>query len=220
MSAALLGTVLLAGGVLCAVLAGWLRGESTGWATPSAIVALFLAGAILLYDGWLKRTWAGPLGMGACRFLNVLLGLSVAGAPPWPWGWHLALIVGLYIVGVTWFARTEARESNREMLALATVVMLASLVLALPLAAQAGDSETSPLFPYLLVALGFLIGVPAWRAVADPTPSRVQPAVKRAIFALVLLDATLAAALAGTPALLLALLVLPAMFLGRWIYST
>ena len=45
--------------------------------------------------------------MGLCRFLNVLLGLTVA--PPGFWlAAHLALVVGLYVVGVTWFARTEA----------------------------------------------------------------------------------------------------------------
>jgi 4-hydroxybenzoate polyprenyltransferase len=54
-------------GVGFAALAGRLQPDATGWLTPSSAVALVLAVAILLYDGWLKRTWAGPLGMGACR---------------------------------------------------------------------------------------------------------------------------------------------------------
>jgi hypothetical protein len=219
-TAALFGTLLMALGVGFAAIAGRVQPETSGWLTPSAGIAVALVVAILLYDGWLKRTWAGPLGMGVCRALNVLLGLSVAGGVPWPWGWHLALVVGLYIVGVTWFARTEARESSRQMLAAAAVLMLVSIALGLPLAAQAGGESASPLFPYLLVGLAFLVGFPAWRAVHDPRPSRVQPAVRRAIFGLVLLDATLATALAGTPGLLIALLILPALFLGRWLYST
>ena len=36
---------------------------------------------ILLYDAWLKRTPLGPLAMGACRMLNVLLGMSAVDAP-------------------------------------------------------------------------------------------------------------------------------------------
>jgi hypothetical protein len=57
---------------------------------------------------------------------------------------------------------------------------------------------SSPLFPYSLVALGFWVGIPLWQAIEQPGPFRVQAAVKRAIFGLVLLDATLATALAGS----------------------
>ena len=45
----------------------------TGHLRPGVVAAL-LATAILLYDAWLKRTPLGPLAMGACRMLNVLLG--------------------------------------------------------------------------------------------------------------------------------------------------
>ncbi len=64
------------------------------------------------------------MGMGSCRFLNVLLGLSVADEALNWWGLHLASIVGVYIVGVTWLARTEARATRRSQLAAAAAVML------------------------------------------------------------------------------------------------
>src|SRR5262249_49707692 len=111
--AARLGTGLMVVGVACALMTGRLSGS----------LALVLVLAILAYDGWLKRTWAGPLGMGLCRFLNVLLGVSLAGTLDVPWALHLAAVVGLYIVGVTWFARTEARESNQSALQGAAAVM-------------------------------------------------------------------------------------------------
>ena len=76
------------------------------------------------------------------------------------------------------------------------------------------------LFPYLLGALAFLVGIPVWRAQRRPKPELVQAAVKRAIFGLVLLDATMATAMAGVAGLAIALLLLPAMYLGRWLYST
>src|SRR5437868_1801241 len=63
-AAARLGTALIALGFLAALIAGW--------DGPAPILAAALIVAILLYDRWLKRTWAGPLGMGLCRFLNVL----------------------------------------------------------------------------------------------------------------------------------------------------
>ncbi len=215
-----LGVVLMGGGLIWAALAGW-RADGFNWS--GLIVAGLLAVAILLYDGWLKRTWAGPLGMGACRFLNVLLGLSVAGSTPLA-GFFLALLVGLYIVGVTWFARTEAQTSSAHQLGGAAVVMLAAVLLSLALPVLGRDSglsqNTSPLFPYLLVGLLFLVGWPVGQALARPAPARVQQAVKKAIFGLVLLDAVLATALAGTVGLVVVLLLLPAFYLGQWVYST
>jgi len=70
------------------------------------------------------------------------------------------------------------------------------------------------------VGLGFLIGIPAAQAIAGPTPARVQFAVKRALVGLVVLDAVLATALCGTVGLVILVLLLPVLYLGRWIYST
>ena len=147
--------------------------------------------------------------MGACRFLNVLLAFSLAGISGV--GVYAASIVGLYIVGVTWFARTEARQSNRKALASAAVVMLLSLVLALPIGVWSPEVFGSSLYLYLLVALGFWVGIPISKAVEQPMPAKVQAAVKRCIFGLVLLDATLAVALAGPVGLVILLLLLPAL---------
>jgi 4-hydroxybenzoate polyprenyltransferase len=210
--AALLGAGLLVAGVVFAGLADGFLGTST-------FLALGLVVAILLYDRWLKRIWAGPLGMGTCRFLNVLLGLSVAGTLP-EWSVHLASVVGIYIVGVTWFARTEARTSSQFALSMAAAVMFCGLALALPLPVWFAPSTSSPLFPYLLVGLGFLVGIPVSQAIAEPAPKRVQAAVKRAILGLVVLDAVLATVFAGISGLLILLLLLPALYLGRWLYST
>jgi 4-hydroxybenzoate polyprenyltransferase len=218
-SAALLGTTLLLAGLGFAALAGWWN-AGIPWA--ALLVAGVLVAAVLLYDAWLKRTWLGPLAMGTCRFLNVMLGLTVVDETVLRWGvrFYLAFVVGLYIVGVTWFARTEARTSKKSQLASAAAVMAVALVLALatPLWSAAGTS--SVLFPYLLVGLGFLVGIPAVHAITEPNPRRVQIAVKRALVGLVVLDAVLATALSGTIGLVILLLLLPLLYVGRWIYST
>jgi 4-hydroxybenzoate polyprenyltransferase len=220
--ALLLGAALLGGGFLLALVAGLFLGP--GQQTTPAVFAALLVAAILLYDGWLKRTWAGPLGMGTCRFLNVLLGLSLAPSPAWPLGVYLALVVGVYIVGVTWFARTEARASRKAHLAGAAAVMLVGLLLALPLpvllAESAWQHSTSFLFPYLLVGFGFLIGLPVSRAVVKPDPVHVQAAVKRAVLGLVMLDAILATAAVEVVGLVVLILLPPALLLGRRLYST
>src|SRR5829696_4071350 len=67
-TAVVLGTVLLAGGWACAAATG----------RVGAVIAAALVAAILAYDARIKRTAAGPVGMALCRFLNVLLGLSLA----------------------------------------------------------------------------------------------------------------------------------------------
>jgi 4-hydroxybenzoate polyprenyltransferase len=218
--AGLLGSILLASGLVLSLFAGLTLASPT---RPLFLAAL-LVGAILAYDGWLKRTWAGPLGMGACRFLNVLLGLSLAPQPDLTRAVYLALIVGVYIVGVTWFARTEARASSQAALSGAALVMLAGLLLALPLPVLLADSpwqhDTSPLFLYLLVGFGFYLGLPLWRAIRKPTPPLVQSAVKRAVLGLVALDSILATAAVGVVGLVLLVLLLPALYLGRRLYST
>jgi 4-hydroxybenzoate polyprenyltransferase len=216
-SAAGIGTCLLVGGVACAALSG-----PNGLHLGALIIASVLAVNILLYDAWLKRTWAGPIAMGSCRFLNVLLGFSLVDIEGW--GVLLALVVGIYIAGVTWFARKEAGASNPKLLLGAAGVMLAGLLLsvAVPGAADAAGwpHNTSALFPYLVAALGFTVGFPVARAIENPSPARVQAAVKQAVLGLILLDAVLATSLAGTFGILLAVLLVPALYLGKWVYST
>ena len=224
------GTAVLIAVVLTAVGLGtaWFIG---GTAQPGSLladyhhpltIAVVLTAAILLYDGWLKRTPLGPVGMGFCRFLNVLLGLSAAALPGPDTGFavHLAAVVGVYIVGVTWFARTEETDSDRRNLLFAAGVMALSLVLALTLPLHALPGETPWYFPFLIVGFGFHIGIPVTRGISRRDPKSVQIAVKTCILGLVALDAVLATAFVGLWGLLILLLLLPARFLGKWVYST
>jgi len=220
-TAFVIGTVLLLLGVAFTGAAGF---DSSGWRPNSLILGGVLALAVLLYDARIKRTRLGPIAMGFCRFLNVLLGLTWADsaiAPlPWATRLHLAGTIGLYIVGVTWFARTEEKRSKPESLRSAAIVMLVALCLALAVPTRVPAGTSSPLFPYLLVAFGFAIGIPVVRAIRQPTPANVQAGVKRCILGLVALDALLATVFIGTGGLLILLLLPPALLLGKWVYST
>lgn len=211
-TAIFLGTVLLAGGWACAAATG----------RVGAVVAGTLVAAILAYDARIKRTAAGPIGMALCRFLNVLLGLSLAETEGLPvvTRLHLALTIGVYIVGVTWFARTEEKRSDPKVLTRAALVMVVAGLLALAVPTRVPSGTSSPLFPYLLVAAGFWVGVPVLGAIRKPTSDRVQTAVRRSIFGLVVLDALLASVFVGSWGLLLVLLLPPALLIGKWVYST
>jgi 4-hydroxybenzoate polyprenyltransferase len=213
-----LGTVLLLIGTVMAVGSGQLAAERS-W-TP-AWIGGGLALAVLFYDGILKRTPLAPLGMGLCRFLNVLLGLTLVGDYFSPAGKvHLSLVIGIYIVGVTWFARTEEKRSDARVLKYAGVVMLIAVLMALAVPVRVPADSASILFPYLLMLFAFVVGSRVWAAIESPTPQRVQAGVKRCILGLIFLDAILGTVFVGTGGLLVALLLPPGLILGRWVYST
>jgi 4-hydroxybenzoate polyprenyltransferase len=222
-----IGGVMLGAGLAL----GW-AATAIEWQLRSGLVATALAVGVLGYDRILKRTPIAPVVMGSCRFLNVLLGAS-AGSVAWrPLHFAVAAGIGTYIAGVTWFARTEARESRRTQLAAATCVMAAGLAL-LAWFPKLADRTLDPVsFPnYALdigmrwyVLWGVLGAMILWRclaAVASPSPRRVQMAVKESILSLVILDAVACFAARGMEwSIVILLLLIPTMFLGRWIYST
>ncbi len=218
--AVVLGTLLFATGIALAGAAGLLAQPE--WNHEPLVVALGIVAAVLIYDGGAKRTPAGPIAMAACRFLNVLFALSLIpeSALDIEKRIHLAAVVGVYIVGVTWFARTEEGRSRKRDLALAASVIALSLLLALLLRAKLASGLGTFAFPYLLVAFGFLVGLPISRAIGDPNSRNVQAAVKRCVLGLVFLDAVLATMFIGSPGLLILLLLPPALWLGKWVYST
>jgi 4-hydroxybenzoate polyprenyltransferase len=214
-AAAMLAAALMVFGVVCASLAS---GEAL-W------IALLLAGLILCYDGFLKQTPLGPLAMGGCRFLNVVLGASAAtggtGSSSEP---AVALAMGVYVAGVTWFARQEAGRSSRAQLAGATAVShaglvgLAAIIVTMP----------QPATAIRWAALAALAIVATWIdmrvvvAVRQPASQNVQATVKRMLLAIVLLDATVIFCKTGDPlvAVGIAALIIPAATLGRWIFIT
>jgi 4-hydroxybenzoate polyprenyltransferase len=192
----------------------------------AAIVAIALAALVVAYDAALKSTLLAPLAMGGCRFLNVLLGMSLSPGEWQPVNWLVAAGVGVYIAGVTWFARTEARVSSRPQLAAATVVMLAGLAILAFMPRFATGNEPLQIQPpdNWLLFWAVLSGMLAWRcglAVAEPRPPIVQNAVRNCIFSLIIIDAGACfAAQDPKHVIMIIALLIPTMFLGRFLYST
>ncbi len=220
-AALVFGSTLLAAGAAL----GWIASAVSGDLRPAGVATL-LAAAVLIYDGVVKQTPLAPLVMGLCRTLNVLLGMSLS-LSPWSAPYLVvAAGIGLYIVGVTIFARSEARHSARAQLALGLVVMLAGIALAATMPLWATGEEWPPIRSearhYVLMAmLGFIIGQRCFWAVLDPRPPLVQTAVKTCIFSLVIIDATACLAVQDVFwAVIILLLLVPTVTLGRWIYST
>lgn len=96
-------------------LAGWACARVSGaWVFGAAVLLTLL---VWLYNAVLKRrALAGPLAMGLCRGLSVLLGALAGGwrggRPPDDPVVVGAAGVALYIAAVTWVARDEADAGN------------------------------------------------------------------------------------------------------------
>ncbi len=73
----------------------------------------------------------------------------------------------------------------------------------------------------LLAMLGFTIVRRSLSAALNPSPIAVQMAVKQAILSLIVLDAAATLMVCGPQlALMVLVLLVPAIVLGRWVYST
>lgn len=219
-AAAALGWALLASGVLVAWLAGYVAGD---W-RPGA-VGTVLAACIVLYDAVLKHTLLGPLLMGACRALNVLLGMSAVPRELTTVEWTIAAAIGVYIVGVTWFARSDADASPRGQLVGGLVVLLAGMAILASLPAWAGGEGPTMIAPrgwYLLWAvLSLIIARRCVVALFEPTPSRVQAAVRHAVHSLIVLDAAVVLGFVGIYwGCAVLLLIFPTMLLTAWLDAT
>ena len=229
--ARLLGMQMLVLGMALAWLASYLAEDWRAGLVSAGLVAM-----VYLYDRVLKQTPLGPAAMGACRMLNVLLGASAAGIDGTPWqAVHNVAAggIGLYVVGVTLFARTEAQTSSRAQLTLAMLIMLLGIGLLSTLVEWPDQMALRHVLPHTFhvsapmrwyLSWAALAVLATWRcawAICQPTPGMVQMAVKQCILSLVVLDAAASYPAAGFigAAVIMALLI-PATTLGRWIYST
>jgi heme O synthase-like polyprenyltransferase len=242
-----LGWGLLTCGLVAAAVASLF---ARGGLFPRPIgVAVALAGLVVSYNAFLKRTPLGPIAMGGCRTLNVLLGMSAAPLAAWqPMHLWIAGGLGAYVAGLTWFARDEAIVSRRVQLTLAAVVMCGAILAlsqypawvegarsqesGVALLASSEDAMPYGLLPHyawadprrwhaLWLASAALVGQRLVRAIFAPTPRNVQIAVKSSILSIVVLDAICCLGVRGVEgAVIILLLLAPALLLGRWVYST
>ena len=230
--ARILGFLFLLLGVALAIATSFLVGDATT-GLRTTLWSICLAAAIIGYDAGLKRTPFGPIAMGSCRTFNFLMAMSlVDGEGLWDIpaaGVALAVGIGIYVAGITLFARTEAKTSNRTMLTGGALVMLLGLAIVGSMN-YVDDSFSAQLpegqgwfWPGLLTLIGATIGRRAVFAISDPSPASVQRTVKQALLSLIVFDAcVLLFARPNEPyyAIFVLTLLAPTLWLGRWIRST
>ncbi len=201
--------------------AAWQAGHS------SFLVAIAIAGMVLLYDAIAKKSLLGPLAMGGCRFLNIMLGASTVG---WqelqePRLMLMASAIGLYIAGVTWFARNEASTSQRWQLIGALVVVnlgIALEALMMFFTKSPSDDRRLAVSLMILVMIAASVNRVVWGAIRSGESRAIQRSIGHLLLSLIMLDAAAVYWQMGPSPLpfAVALLVTPAILLKRWVPMT
>jgi 4-hydroxybenzoate polyprenyltransferase len=222
-AAVMFSGILLFGGLAF----GWIAALAVGKFLPGVVASLLLA-CILSYNVILKQTLLGPMAMGSCRMLNVLLGMSVIAGTFIAEHWLVAGGIGVYIAGVTWFARTEAARSKRLPLAAAATVMMLGIGMIAWVPRWLEPGRILPLLSndprgwyVLMLVMGAMIGWRCLVAIAKPDSRWVQRAVAHAVLSLIMLDASACFVIRGPYfAAAILMLMLPAMYISRRISPT
>lgn len=195
-SASLFGGVLFAIGVLAA----------GGVSLLSGLIAGAIVLSCLVYDKWAKHNVVfGPLVMGLCRGLNLLLGMSLFSAVL-PQVWALACIPIVYVAAITVISRGEVHGGKRLPL------LFAGLLYALVIAALVyfGVMRSGSVLGIAITAVfAMTIFMPLVRAIRTEAPGDIRKSVKSAVLALIFMNAVWVAATGSWQMTIFVLLLFP-----------
>ncbi len=175
------GVFLLSSGIAAAFLVS----------SSSGTLAFIIAVAAVVYDKWGKHhSFLGPVNMGLCRGLNLLLGISIL---PDQIGhfWIVGLVPLIYIAAVTMVSRGEVHGGSRRTL-LAAGILYGTAILAILFAGIRNKEVLAT--GIFTVAWVYMIFTPLIRASRNPQGPLIGKAVRAGVIALILMNAAWAAA--------------------------
>lgn len=176
-----LGIILLALGITAAFT----------YSLISGIIAFMIASLALIYDKFGKHhTFLGPLNMGMCRGLNLLLGISILTESLNQW-YFLGIIPLIYIFSITMISQGEVHGSDRNKLYTAAFLYFIVISFILYLSWTQNQFIISLLF---MALFAWMIFKPLIKAIQDPIGKNIGMAVKAGVISLILMDAAWAAA--------------------------
>ncbi|RYY23216.1 MAG: polyprenyltransferase [Chitinophagaceae bacterium] len=181
------------------------------YSDSSQYLAAAIMIACLIYDRFLKHSAVfGPLNMGLCRGLNLLLGVSIIPSNIHLW-WYLAIIPIVYIAAITMISRGEVHGGKKNTLYFATIlyVLVIGSVLYFAL-----SNDNLPLTIAFLAPFAFMIFKPLFKAIENPIGPNIGKAVKAGVIALILLNAAWASAFGVWQLALIIVILLP---LSMWL---
>jgi 4-hydroxybenzoate polyprenyltransferase len=156
----------------------------------SGIIAIFIAFFALLYNKFSKHhSFIGPLNMGTCRGLNLILGMSILAFSQNNL-YIIAIVPLIYIFSITMISQGEVYGSNKNKLFLGA--FLYALVIGVMLF-FAWQKEQILLALLFIVPFAWMIFRPLFRAILEPIGKNIGLAVKAGVISLILMDAAWAA---------------------------
>jgi 4-hydroxybenzoate polyprenyltransferase len=200
-SAASFGTMLLVIGIACAALSN--THHQFPW---SVIIAALIAIAAVVYDKWMKHhSFFGPLNMGICRGLNLLLGMSIY-VPAVIFYWPFALVPVIYIYAITMISRGEVHGGTKATLYIAALFYCIVIAAICYVAITSGNILQTLPFIIFFAAMIFL---PLAKAIQKPIGPRIGRAVKSGVISLIIMNAAWAAAFGDTTIAIIITALLP-----------
>lgn len=195
--AVLLGSILLIVGVSAASFVSLF---------PSGAIALAIAIAAIVYDKWGKHhALIGPLNMGLCRGLNLLLGMSILGYSVFQFS-YLAVVPIIYISAITMISRGEVHGGKSYTMAFALLLYVVVMGCIL-FNSYKNDSLIYCVF--FIVAFAGMTWPPLLKAMRDPKGKYIGRAVKAGVLGLILMNAAWASAFGAIFSAVIILLLLP-----------
>ncbi|MGF7038424.1 UbiA-like protein EboC [Mucilaginibacter lappiensis] len=194
--ASVFGSILLLAGIIAA---GLVSTESASLATGISLFALLYNKISKHHPFW------GPLNMGFCRGLNLLLGMSILMEALTQW-YFLAIVPIVYIFSITMISRGEVHGGGRKNLYIAAI--LYSIVTGFILYFSYLN-EKLLLSAIILIPFLWMIFKPLIKAIQNPIGKNIGGAVKAGVISLILMDAAWAATFSTIYAALIIACLLP-----------
>lgn len=199
--ASALGTLLLLIGIGMAMWVSLISG----------LISISIAIAALVYNRWGKHhSFIGPLNMGLCRGLNLLLGISIVTSAIGQW-WFLAFVPIIYIAAITMVSRGEVHGGSKKTLYFAAILYSIVIAAILFFTVKEKIQWWALIF---LIAFAWMIFTALLKAIRKPLPANIGKAVKAGVLALILMNASWAAAFGFIYLAFVIILLLP---LSLWL---
>ena len=199
--AILLGAFLLLSGIAAAFTIAALSG----------IIAILIAFFALLYNKYSKHhSFLGPLNMGLCRGLNLLLGVSIIAVSLNEW-YFLGIVPLIYIFSITMISQGEVHGLNRNKLYAGAFLYLLVIGSMLYLSFNKGQVIIALFF---IIPFAWMIYRPLFKAIKEPLGKNIGKAVKAGVISLILMDAAWSAVFGSPVAAICIALLLP---LSLWL---
>ncbi|RFZ81162.1 polyprenyltransferase [Mucilaginibacter terrenus] len=201
--ASTLGVVLLIIGIVAAFVCNNISGAI------AAAIAFFA----LLYNKSSKHhPFFGPLNMGFCRGLNLMLGISIVPSLLSAW-YPLVIVPIIYIFCITMISRGEVHGGSRRNLYIGSglYAVVAGTIVYFGL-----RNNTLLMTAIFVIPFLYMIFKPLLKAIKEPIGKNIGGAVKAGVISLILMDAAWAATFSTIyVALLIACLLPLSMWLSR-----